>query len=433
MRLCRLRRLSIMVVLPLVVACLASCLDDRREGPLRGEKLEVMAVWSADEQKAFRKVLDLFEQQTGAEVRYVPGGDDLSTMLQTRIRGGNLPNVAISPQPGVVSDLAKDGDIKPLDASLKDIVESNYSEFWRNLGRVDGKYYSVYFKAANKSTFWYHVQTLEDNGLKPPKTWDEFLGLCASLSRLGIPPVAVGAEDGWVLTDWFENVYLQAFGPDMYGDLSRHEIPWTHSSVRRTFEILAQILGKDSFIDGGAAGALQVDFPDAVVNVFGPQARAAMVYEGDFVAGVIKTHTKARLGKEANYFPFPTINDSAPAVVVGGDAAVALKDDHATMEFMRFLASREAGNAWARLGGFISPNNAVLFDAYPDDVTRKIAAQLNEPAAVLKFDMSDLYPETFGETKVAGMRKGMQDFLSNPDDIDGVMQRLERDALKASG
>src|SRR5262245_50369463 len=48
---------------------------------LKGQKLEVAAVWTGPEQKNFQKVLDEFTQRTGAEVGFVPTGDNVSTFL----------------------------------------------------------------------------------------------------------------------------------------------------------------------------------------------------------------------------------------------------------------------------------------------------------------------------------------------------------------
>jgi alpha-glucoside transport system substrate-binding protein len=426
------RPMAMLLVLPALVAGLTGCQQSRSEGAFNGKTIEVIAYWSGGEQEAFTQVLDLFEQQTGADVRYVAGGDDLSTLLQTRIKGGNPPNVAISPHPGVVEQLARSGALKPLDPAVVSLVKRNYEQAWQDLGTVDGKPYSVYFKANNKSTFWYNDRVLSSNGLKAPATWDEFLAVCTSLSNLGISPVSVGGADGWVLTDWFENVYLRMNGQSLYEALSEHRIPWTHPSVRRAFEKLREFFRQDMFIAGGRGGALYTTYEDSVMDVFGPRARAAMVYEGDFVAGAIKSKTTARLGIDAKFFYFPIapVNESA-STVVGGDAAIALKDDAATVEFMKFMASPQAGAEWAELGGFLSPNKLMSLDSYPDEVTRGMAEPLVRPGNGIRFDMSDRYPGQFGATKGAGAWKAMQDFLANPDDIDAVMQQLE-DAAKAA-
>jgi alpha-glucoside transport system substrate-binding protein len=415
-------------VLLLLTLGVAGCGQSDSSERLQGTTIEVLAFWSGGEQEAFTKVYELFERETGADVRYVGAGDELATILQTRIEGGNPPSVAIAPQPGLVRHLARTGHLTPLTGEVAAEVDSGYEPAWRQLGSVDGQLYAVPFKATNKSTFWYNDRVLSRFGLTPPQTWEELLQLCDKLSDHGVTPVSIGGADGWVLTDWFENVYLQEAGAKLYDQLSEHQIAWTHESVRRALEKLAQLFGNDRLIDGGRAGALQTEFAASVVNVFGPRADAAMVYEGDFVAAVIRKDTNAQIGDMANFFPFP--GPRREAVVVGGDQAVALKDDRATMEFMRYLASAKAGKEWARHGGFLSPNRLVSLDSYPDEVTRKLADQIMNAGNNIRFDMSDLYPAQFGATKGAGEWKAMQDFLNNPGDIDAVMSQLEAAASK---
>src|SRR5690606_1532911 len=123
----------------------------------------------------------------------------------------------------------------------------------------------------------------------PPETWDDLVTASQTVSDSGATPWAVAGADGWTLTDWFENVYLSQAGPEMYDQLTEHEIPWTDPSVEEALNTLAEIWGGDGFV---AAGALQTDFPGSVTEVFA-NGNAAMVYEGDFVAGVISGETDA--------------------------------------------------------------------------------------------------------------------------------------------
>ena len=51
-----------------------------------------------------------------------------------------------------------------------------------------------------------------------------------------------------------------------------------------------------------------------------------MIFEGDFVGGVITGETKAKVGTDADFFDFPSIDGSPPAVLGGGDIAVLLDD-----------------------------------------------------------------------------------------------------------
>jgi alpha-glucoside transport system substrate-binding protein len=402
-------------------------------GELRGQTIEVSGPWSGDEQKAFEKVLAVFEKQTGATVDYTAAGDEEPTVLQSKIQGGAPPNVAILAQPGAIAQFAREGALKPVTPDVEQQIDTHMAKAWKDFGTVDGKLYGVYFKAANKSIIWYNDGLLTQAGYQPPATWDQFVAILNSLSDLGVAPIAVAGADGWTLTDWFENVYLQSAGGDMYDRLARHEIPWTDPSVKRALQLLQQVF-QPKLVANGNAGALQTDFPTSVTMVFSAAPKAAMVYEADFVGQVIASNTKAKVGDDARFFPFPSIGKRGDrpgaSVVTGGDAAVALKDDKATMALMKFLASPEAGVEWARSGGFLSPNKDMPLDSYTDDLTRNIAKQMLG-ASEIRFDMSDQTPAEFGATKGAGEWKDLEDFLGNPADIDGTARRLESDAAKA--
>jgi alpha-glucoside transport system substrate-binding protein len=251
-----------------------------------------------------------------------------------------------------------------------------------------------------------------------------------TVSDSGITPVAIGGSDGWTLTDWFENVYLSQAGPEKYDQLSKHEIPWTDESVVTALETLAKLWGNNDLIAGGAKGALQTDFPTSVTDVFAENPKAAMVYEGDFVAGVISSETKAKVGTDANFFPVPKAGDS-PAVVGGGDVAVALTDKPASFELLKFLASKDAGEIWAAAGGFTSPNKNVDSSVYPDDVSRAIGEALVAAGDNFRFDMSDLAPAAFGGTVGKGEWKILQDFLGDTSDPQATAAALEKEAAKA--
>lgn len=394
---------------------------------LDGQTVEVAAIWSGDEQEKFKAVLDAFEKKTGAKVTYTAAGDELPTVLATRLAGGSPPDIAVVGQPGLVKTLAKAGSLKPLSAATNKVVDEQYAPVWKKLGTVDGKLYGLVFKAANKSTVWYNAKTLGPS-FTPPKTWDAFVDTLRTRSDTGTAPLSIGGADGWTLTDWFENVYLQTAGGDMYDKLANHEIPWTDPSVKTALTTLSRAF-QSQFIPSGTASALQTEFPASVVNVFGPNPRASIVYEGDFVESVITKSTSAKVGQDAKFFPFPTVN-STPAVVSGGDTVVALTDKPATAALTEFLASSEGATVWAKQGGFLSPNKNVAASDYPNDIARSLATEVVNTQNV-RFDMSDLMPTALGGTKGDGFWKAMQDFLADPTKVDAILANLETKATAA--
>ncbi|MFE5484620.1 ABC transporter substrate-binding protein [Streptomyces sp. NPDC056527] len=398
---------------------------------LKGEKIEVAAVWTGPEQENFTKVLKEFEKRTGAAVTFVPAQDPIVNFLGTKIAGGSPPDVAMLPQVGAIQQAAAQKWLKPVGPETEAQLAKNYSQGWRDLGAVDGKQYGVYFKAANKSLIWYNNAAFENAGATEPKTWKEFLSTAETISASGVTPVSVGGADGWTLTDWFENIYLSQAGPAKYDQLAKHEIKWTDPSVAQALTTLAELFGKPNLIAGGADGALQTEFPVSVTQTFtgGDQPKGAMVFEGDFAAVNI-AQTSAKIGTDAKVFPFPAVGATSP-VVTGGDAAVALKDTKGAQALLTFLASPDAATIWAGAGGFLSPNKNLNLTAYPNDVQREIAKAMLEAGDDFRFDMSDQMPQSFGGTPGKGEWKALQDFLKNPKDIAGTQARLEADAAKA--
>jgi len=400
---------------------------------LNGTTLEVAAVWSGGEQANFKKVLAEFEKRTGAKVTFVPAQDPIINFLGSKIAGGKPPDIALLPQPGAIKQAVDKGWAKPVTGEALKEVQKNYAQGWQDIGKVGGKQYGIYYKAANKSLVWYNAKVFENAGATVPKTWTELLATAQTVYDSGVTPFSVPGADGWPLTDWFENVYLSQAGPEKYDQLTKHEIKWTDPSVAEALKTLAQVWGKQNYLAGGASGSLQLQFPNAVTQTFtgGDQPKSAMVYEGDF-AQVNIGQTKAKIGTDAKVFPFPKVGDTVP-VVSGGDAAVIFKDSPGAQALAAFLASSDAASLHAGLGGYLSPNKSVAFSAYPNDVQRTMAEALIKAGDDFRFDMSDQAPQAFGGTPGKGEWKNLQDFLMKPSDVAGAQAKLEANAAAAYG
>ncbi|WP_436988561.1 ABC transporter substrate-binding protein [Streptomyces sp. enrichment culture] len=407
---------------------------DGKDKDLAGQTLTVAGVWSGAEQKNFQKVLDAFSAKTGAQTRFVSTGDNVSTVVGSKIEGGNAPDVVMVPQVGVLRQFAAKKWLTPLSKDVEKSVDGNYAPVWKGYGSVDGTLYGVYFKASNKSTVWYSPDVLDQAGVKPPKTYDDLLAAARTVADSGTAAFAVAGEDGWTLTDWFENVYLSQAGPEKYDKLAQHEIKWTDPSVVEALKTLSKLFSDDKLLAGGRNGALATDFPGSVEKVFGPKPEAGMVYEGDFVAGIAKDEFGRKIGDDATFFPFPAVGQGKAPVVSGGDAAVVLKhgkNQKAAMALVEFLTTAEAASVWAAEGGFISPNKGVDLGAYGDTTLRSTAESLIEAGDSVRFDMSDQAPAAFGGTKGAGEWKILQDFLRDPSDPARTAAELEAAAAKA--
>jgi ABC-type glycerol-3-phosphate transport system substrate-binding protein len=390
--------------------------------------ISVTGVWTGKEQESFQAVIDGFTAKNpDVKVKYTSSGDQTPTVLATAVQGGNPPDLAAVSQPGLMKDFAARGALKPIDFAKADIAK-NYTPSWSTLGSVSGKLYGLFFKGANKSTVWYSVKSFKNAGVKAPATWPQFTKAAKVLRASGTPAYSIGGADGWTLTDLFENIYLRSAGAKKYDQLTTHKIKWTDASVKSALKIMGQVLGDTKNIVGGTSGALQTDFPHSVSNVLDLSPKAAMVIEGDFVPGVVKTDAKPIT--DYNVFSFPTIGSTGQSVVGGGDIVMMFKDTPAGRAFIQYLASSEAATIWAKRGGFSSPNKNVAASSYSDPLNRSTAIALAH-AKTFRFDLSDLQPAAFGGTVGQGEFKIFQDFLKKPSNVNGIASALEKSAAAA--
>ena len=352
-------------------------------------------------------------------------------MLATAVAGGNPPDMADIAQPGTVAQFAKQGKLKPI-TYAKSVIGQNFAPAWQQLGTYSGKLYALVFKAANKSVVWYNVPAFKAAGVTPPKTFSQLLTVAKTIKASGTPAYSIGGADGWTLTDMFENIYLRTFGAAKYDALSQHKIKWTDPSVATALKTMAKIVGDTSNIAGGTSGALQYGFNDSVTNAFGSPPKAAMVFEADFVGGVISSSTKAKAKTGFNTFTWPSITPGADAggVEIGGDLFVTFRDTPAIEAFVKFLATAPAAEAWAKQGGFGTGNKNVPASIYPDAITKATEAPIGSAKSVV-FDMSDEQPPSFGATAGQGEWGLFQDFLKNPKNVAGIQAKLEAAAKSA--
>jgi hypothetical protein len=196
--------------------------------------------------------------------------------------------------------------------------------------------------------------------------------------------------------------------------------------VITALKTMAKVIGDTSNLAGGQSGALQYGFNDSVTNAFSTPPKAAIVFEGDFVGGVITSSTKSKPATGFNTTPFPSITagSNSSAVEIGGDLFVTFRDTPAIEAFVKFLATAPAAEAWAKIGGFGTGNKNVPASIYPDAITRATEAPIGQAKSVV-FDMSDEQPASFGATTGQGEWGLFQSFLKAPTDVTGIAKKLE--------
>jgi len=395
----------------LVTGCSSDVLGLRRS-------VRVAVSWSGQELRAFHRVLDGLGR-LDYPVDVVPLGDDISTAFGAR--STRRPDIVMLPQPGLVPRQLEDLEPVP-----DEVAALGRARLWDELLVQNGKTYGVPFKTAHKSAVWYRPSVFREIGVQPPRLWADWLALNQTLTRAGITPLSLAAGDGWVLTDFLENVLL-GIAPTVYSGLATAKDP--RPSRQPQFAAALRLLGTmwsaPGALAGGVKRSLVQQFPDALVEVFGHR-RAAMVLASDFAEPVVRSFA-ADLD-DIDLFTFPPLTPGAPApVVVGGDVMVLPKpttDD--ARDLVRRLSAPTAADPWIEEGGFLVDGRV---SGYSPELTR-LAEQLTRPGELLSFDLSDRLGR-IGD--INGLWRVLTDFLINvggrgaavvPEAVDAAMTEL---------
>ncbi|MGW3893271.1 hypothetical protein ACWD69_31935 [Micromonospora chokoriensis] len=377
--------------------------------------VQVAVVWSTSELDRFRQVVGDYP---GGSVQVVSAGNDIDAFLRARHLAGTSPDVAILPRPGLVTEYAQRGWLSPVRPSNEYAVPNGLGD----LLTADGRRYGVWVKAAHKSLVWHLPSMLPEQ----PTDWDGLVERTRQLGAVarrdgGPAPLAIGAADGWVLTDWFENV-LADVAPESYDALARPNADWQGRPVRDALDRLAGLWSIDGAFLGGGRRALLTQYEESVIQVVYSR-RAVMLCGADFTADVVGPFQR---GPEApTTFPFPGARPGGDPLIVGGDAAVAFAGSQGGVELVQWLTKADSFRPWLRAGGYLSPNTNVPITSYTDEVGRQLAREMQAPGT-LRFDLSDQLPGAFTGSDGVGIWRIMQGFFADVTDGVGANEAIRR-------
>ncbi|GAB7126997.1 extracellular solute-binding protein [Silvimonas sp. JCM 19000] len=247
-----------------------------------------------------------------------------------------------------------------------------------------------------------------------PKTWDQFMDACKKLKAAGISPIALGGRDSWTLAGWFDYLDLRLNGNAFHQKLMAGEVAYTDPRVKKVYTTWKELIDNKYFIES----PLSYDLDAAQPFLF--QGKAAMMLMGTFISAGFPATVKPNMG----YFQFPIIDSKVPTAEDGPVESLHIpakaknKADAHT-----FLAFAETPEISARLAKGLGSLPANAKAPEPEDPISKIGFQIlsQTRGGIAQFYDRDMTKEMADE----GM-KGMQQFLSDPSQIDAVLAQLEQ-------
>ncbi len=361
------------------------------------------------EQGLFEQSWSEFETCTGIDIVY-EGSDQFEAQLPTRIAGGNAPDIAFIPQPGLLAKLVADGGPVAAPAGTVSNVDTYWNPAWKSYGTVDGTFYAAPLGSNMKSFVWYSPKTFAANGYTVPTTWDELWALSDQMVADGVKPWCGGIESGgatgWAATDWLEQIMLRMYGGEVYDQWVNHELLFDSPEVTAAMDVLAGWMKNPDYVNGGF-GNVQTIATTAFQDAGGPILdnsipECGMLQQASFYANFWTNFQEgATVGPDGDAFAFylPAIDEGiAPQPVVGGGEFVAAFADRAeVVAVQNYLSSAEFATNKASLGTWVSANSGVPVDTYAEGSIDQLSAQyLTDLGGTFRFDASDLMPAAVG-------------------------------------
>ncbi|NYV65768.1 sugar ABC transporter substrate-binding protein [Bacillus obstructivus] len=321
---------------------LAGCSSSSSDSEKKVNKVELTIYsWRPEDKAAYEKFIDEFEKENrGVEVKFKPfKSTEYGTILTNALSSGKGPDIIqLRPYQGATT-IADSGYLLPLDnvKGLTDIPK----EYLEAAKGSDGKVYGVPL-TLNSAVIFYNTQLFKENGLEPPKTWDQLLQVSKEFQSKDIVPIAQSGKASYLLslthsvigaTTYDGNQFVEEF---LTGEVNLHD-PRFVESIKRMKE-LEPFFPKDF---------VAIEDKDAQALFY--TGKAAMYINGDYRLESFEQNNPDLpidiLPSVAN-----TEGGDTPSVTwVDGSYGVvkASKHQKEALKFMEFLASKKFGQMFS--------------------------------------------------------------------------------------
>jgi len=370
-----------------------------------GTQVKIFTSILPPEQQKFEEAWTEFESCTGIDIVY-EGSDQFEAQLPTRIAGGNAPDIAFIPQPGLLAKLVSAGGPVAAPEAVTANVDKYWNPAWKTYGTVDGTFYAAPLGSNMKSFVWYSPSVFKDKGYTIPTTFADLIKLSDQMVKDGIKPWCGGIESGgatgWAATDWLEQIVLRQSGGEVYDKWVNHEVTFQSPEITKAMDTLAAWMKNPAYVNAGFGDVKTIAttaFQDAGKPIL--DGKCGMLQQASFYAAQWDTFKKgATVAEDGDVFAFylPEMDAAvAPTPVVGGGEFVTAFADRPEVQAVQaYLSSADFATSKAGLGAWVSANSGVPLETYASPIDQLSAKFLTDPNGTFRFDASDLMPAAVG-------------------------------------
>lgn len=344
------------------------------------------AMSSGAGKEAFDKIVAGFEAANpDVKVNQIVFDDDIysDTGLITQLQSNEVPDIYFQWAGFPVGRDVAAGYAMDLSAAMAGDWQGSFidSAFSAGAGTmVDGKIYMVPISIDLTNTIWYNTAIFEENDLKPPATWDDFLATIKVLVDAGETPIMTGNNELWPLGNWASHVAARVVDPARYAAAFRQEISFADAGFIKPLELMQGLHEAGAFNkDMQALGA-----DPAMAGFF--QSAAVMHPIGSWLVG--SEGDLAEEGFTYAQFDTPVIDPAHPdpnsviGTMTGFVAHAKSAHPDQAIAFLKYLTSVDSQVIWAESGA-VSPVKGVDSMAKLDPHMQEVAAMIAKATAVV--------------------------------------------------
>jgi alpha-glucoside transport system substrate-binding protein len=369
----------------------------------KGKTVTMFGSILSPESDSLAKSWSSFEKCTGITIKYT-GSNTFESDLPVKVNGGNAPNLAIIPQPGLLTQMVLTGKVKkPPSQTVAN--ENDWSAAWKTYGSVGGTFYAAPMSANMKTLAWYSPKYFAAHKYTVPTTWKDLIALSNKIvsDKNGAKPwcggISSGTASGWPATDWLEEAVLGTYGGKVYDDWISHKVKFSDPKIITAMNTVKSYLQNPAFVNGGYGGVQSIataTFQNAGLPIL--KNKCAMLQQASFYAAQWPKGTTVSPTGDVFAFYLPPVNPSVSTPVEGGGEFVtAFSSDPAVQAVQNYVSSPEWADSRIKVApGWVSANQKVNQALYTDPLDKLSAKYLADPKATFRFDASDAMPAAVG-------------------------------------
>jgi glucose/mannose transport system substrate-binding protein len=344
---------SLLLVFSFVISGCSSSTSTKDKDDKKAVKLEIFSWWTgAGEEDGLKALIKLFKGKypnVPIENAAVAGGagTNAKAVLTSRMQGNDPPAtfqvhggaelnagwVAAGKMESLNDLYAKEGWKDKFPQSLIDMVSK------------DGNIYSVPVNIHRGNVIWYNKKIFADNGLTPPKTFDEFFAVAEKLKAKGITPLSLGDKEPWTATMLFEDILVGTIGTEKYNKLWSGDLPLNDTGVieaTKTFKKMLDYVNADHSSRNWQDASQMVGKGEAAMNVM-----------GDWAKGYFVNDLKLKANEDFGFITTPGTEGDFLVITDTFGLPKGVKNPEDVKKFLSVLGSVEGQDAFNPLKGSI--------------------------------------------------------------------------------